>query len=456
MTNETLLLQLRAESMSSDLQRLKSRFKSVPDRRIDLNSLTAALTTAVDQIKKTRQDLIDLPVGGVQDKMDEIDHDLIAVRRNLTNALSAIENMKAKCFRVDESPIGSDYTAGLNTRTATAEQDIHRIKEMLKKSEPPDSIWKSLRETAASGSEPMFAEYVEFLGGVALRDTGFDEGISIVADELWKSHAPGGGKSNFIAIPARQQALQHTLARIIRVTFPDWTIWSLPATALEFWRVVVSVSIDATLKASLGNLSNEQKAKIDATCNEQLGDAYATYTMGPSYALLAISLMLDPAMDAHQNRVRAILYMLECMDNKEGDLNKPYRNVRRQLLQAWNAARRQFNRAPLGLDADEPSSADTQDSEGTGVRIVVGALWRILGNVTSSGFVVDVWNEVQKWIPHLLSGSVERIPIAAGAEMRHVLTAGWLARVSPERSLSVDELTKAVQQLRDRMLQKGV
>jgi hypothetical protein len=447
--------------MSADLQRLKIRFKSMPNRGIDLNLLFETLTKANMKLGQIRQGVIGLPdLAGdlsrmkIQPNVDELEMALKNVRNEIEAVRQAITAMKDKCFRVVESAIGPEFSASLTKRTSAAEQGVNSTKDLLQRRAAPESIWASLQKTASS-ADPIFAEYVELLGGVALRDTGLDEGISAVVDELWRTFVPGGGKSNFIAIPSRQRDLKHTLARIIRVMLPDWTIWTLPATALEFWVVVASVDIGDSLKAKLGNLSAEGAPEIDLSRMEYLGDAYATYTMGPSYALLAVSLMLDPAIDAHQDRVRAVLHMLECMDNKASELDQPYKSVRRQLLKAWNAARAQFNREQLNLDIDDPSSAATSDPDGAPVRVVVDALWDTLRSLTSAGFVVDVWNEVQDWVPKLLSGGENEISIAAGAEIRHVLSAGWLARVSPDRTLPVEKLTEAVQRLRDRVLGKG-
>src|SRR5262249_40371373 len=67
-------------------------------------------------------------------------------------------------------------------------------------------------------SERLFQEYVDLVSGVALRDTGFDRGIARLAEELLK---PGGTIGSFtwntLTIPAREEALAVTAARIVRL-----------------------------------------------------------------------------------------------------------------------------------------------------------------------------------------------------------------------------------------------
>src|SRR5262249_7748888 len=97
--------------------------------------------------------------------------------------------------------------------------------------------WKTFFTQANQINEAMFAQYIEFIGGLALRDAGFDEGISRLANELLRGCCTRNPEA-LLAIPTRQSAVAMTMTRIIRVTFPDWTIWALPSTALEFWHVV--------------------------------------------------------------------------------------------------------------------------------------------------------------------------------------------------------------------------
>lgn len=460
MTNENLLLRLRVESLSANISRLRGHLKSMPDRRCDLSDLAANLGKVNEQIDKARKAMIFLETGLPETAitgLQETEQDLRSARNVLSKAVSAIERMKRECFRIEETSVGGEIATSLEERTRPALQTVNAIEELLEHSAKTNLIWERLRKAANVEAEPIFAEYVEFLGGVALRDTGFDEGISKVADELLRTYTLGGGPTNILAMPTHQQALTKTLARIIRVTFPNWTIWALPATAFEFWRVVASQNIGKTLDDALENLPTEERTKIAPEDMECLGDAYATYTMGPAYAFFAVTILLDPLSEQHHRRTRTILHMLECMDSRESPLNPPYKGVRIQLLEAWNAARVQMQQAPLNMTPDNGEIDDTGNSVlegGAGVRILVRVFWKTLRSVTSAGFVVDVWNEIQKWVPDLIAGKVENIQIATGAELRHVLNAGWLARISSERDPTID-LTKAIGQLRDKVLQKG-
>jgi hypothetical protein len=88
-------------------------------------------------------------------------------------------------------------------------------------------------------SHEIFREFLELLGGLALRDRIHEEYACRFADELISECAELVGKTTSFAIPATEDALSSTLRRVARISFPDWHLWALPLVAYEYGQVVV-------------------------------------------------------------------------------------------------------------------------------------------------------------------------------------------------------------------------
>src|SRR5207244_7964566 len=138
----------------------------------------------------------------------------------------------------------------------------------------------------------VFSNYVEFLGGLALRGAGLDEGICRIADELMRSCGSFGPTHwSALTIPASQEAM--TLARSIRVRFPEWTIWAVPLTAHELGQVVIrepgTPDFEKYVKRQFPNAKTKQQH-----LRVLLADAFTTYVIGPASACSVIVLKLHP------------------------------------------------------------------------------------------------------------------------------------------------------------------
>jgi hypothetical protein len=460
MTNDTLLLRLRAETLQANLFRLKCHL-ATPDRMADLGTLaetTEAARKAVGRADRSRmafRDKIDQGEviawketiqlgedGTVETVFEEMKEELDRARKSLLALQTTIDQMKIKCFRVAETPVGSDIVEGLHAKMSPLIAELRKIQAV---DNDPDNLaggWEALRKKS-SATEPIFTDYMELLGAAALRDTGFDEKISFFADELLRSTG-----RKLLALPTRRQALATTFTQIIRVTFPDWTLWALPSVALEFWKVVVGQQVEAVLEANLQSLSAGERALIKPEYKPCLGDAYATYTMGPAYAYYAVGLSLEIESEPDQSRVRAILAMLEEME--ESRIGTRYRDVRSQLLNAWNAARAQWKQPPLDWILDDREAGD---AEAKGMRAYIRGFRKTLETETSAKFGTAIWDTSQPWVTLLVEDKADQINVPNGAELRHLLNAAWLARVDANRD-DANDLNAAVRKLQDKVKER--
>jgi len=150
-------------------------------------------------------------------------------------------------------------------------------------------MWRYYCETVLPQTQSLFRDYVDLLRGLALRDSELDDGISRIGDELLKP-IQVTDLHHSLTIPAHQEALTKTVARIIRLSFPEWTIWALPLIAHEF-AYLLPTRRDIEIL-----IENEQTNRgIDRRhIEDYFADIFAASSMGPAYACAAVMLRFDP------------------------------------------------------------------------------------------------------------------------------------------------------------------
>src|SRR5262249_49947527 len=134
-----------------------------------------------------------------------------------------------------------------------------------------------------------FSAYVDLLLGIALRSARFgDEDVSIgelflIADGLPSAWPRVDGWAwQSLAVPSWIDQTHSTEAMVLRVGFPEWTIWALPLLQHEFAHIFANRPGNDKLRG----------AKVDAVA---LADALAVLAAGPAYAFATLLLRLDPA-----------------------------------------------------------------------------------------------------------------------------------------------------------------
>jgi hypothetical protein len=330
------LLRIRVETLKANINKIKSHLEMIPDRRIQLDELQAHLTKMSASLIKARRIVFDAKMEtegnapGVSKSLGEVEEQMMNVVSELQGAREDIAKMHKECFPFVETDVGKAIAKHLNARTSPFIKVIGALEDGLLK---PDANlkqhWKTVLSTADDVTQSIFAEYIEFLGGLALRDRGFDEGISRVADKLLGTYSTK--LDPMLAIPTRRQAVAMSLARILRVTYPDWTIWALPSSAHEFWNVVAQKEVAEDLCSKLRLVTGNDTDNVEPRFNDCLGDAFATYTMGPAYAFFAIFLLLNPSSPftsganaaADDVRAHAICEMLTLMNSEGPEFTPP-------------------------------------------------------------------------------------------------------------------------------------
>ena len=340
--------------------------------------------------------------------------------------------------------------ATLRDKIDTADQEGEAGAEAMR------AAWTEYSDRLYTSSERLFHEYVNLVSGVALRDTGFDRGIARLAEDLLK---PGGTIGSFtwntLTIPAREDALAVTAARIVRLGFPEWTIWTLPLAAYE-------------LGSNYADSDKKVAERIDGLGGDKdelfvlVADAFATYFLGPAYACAAILMRLNPAQAFSGNRLVArragiILSALTQMSKNASGVQDHYAEITSRLAVEWGDALRQTG-WDGSIDGDEMVDGDDRRAR-SGWRQLTGltvdeqtAIDRLLhafeplvhGWILSD---IEAWPKVEEWAARLRGGQeLHASDLGDLAELRYVLNAAWRARIAvrlPEVDVDdMDELAK--------------
>ena len=311
--------------------------------------------------------------------------------------------------------------------------DAAAAKDQADAAEAMQAAWKTYVDKLYKSSERLFEEYVDLVSGVAIRDTGFDRGISRLAEGLLKpGETVGNFKSNTLTIPAREEALAVTAARIVRLGFPEWTIWTLPVTAYE-------------LGSNYADSDKKVAEKVAEHGGEQgelyvlVADAFATYFLGPAYACAAILMRLNPAEAFSGDRLVAkraavILNVLRRMSGSEPGIEDHYAEITSRLAVEWAEAMRQTGWAgPANGDPLEALPLQTltglTDPEQDSIERLLAAFEPLV----QAWIVPEIrhWPKVEEWAVKLRQQRELRAnDLGEPCELRYVLNAAWRARIA--------------------------
>jgi hypothetical protein len=298
------------------------------------------------------------------------------------------------------------------------------------------AAWTKYHDRLYVSSERLFEEYVDLVSGVALRDTGFDRGIARLAEGLLKACGPIGTYNwNTLTIPAREETLAVTAARIVRLGFPEWTIWTLPLTAYELG--FDYADSDKNLSPQFAALGGDQDELLVL-----VADAFATYFLGPAYACAAILMRLNPAEAFTGKRLVAkraavILSALTQMGRATGVANH-YAEITNRLTVEWEDALRQTGwgepagpgEVVTGDDSGAQSAVPrlTDDEQAAIDRLLRAFEPRVHRPLL---WAAEAWPKIEEWAAKLRAGQeVLARDVDGLAELRYVLNAAWRARIA--------------------------
>jgi hypothetical protein len=221
---------------------------------------------------------------------------------------------------------------------------VLQLRDGVMGGDPLEEAWLHLHEIR-SDSAPLFAECLALVEGGLVRGIELDRGLCRVADALLEelSDLSDVNWERFTVLDEGEYF--HDLAEVIRLRFPDVSVWSVPVAAHEFGHYLggrFEDSRDVALSSSFVRARAAGDA-AHAILHEQFADCFATYALGPAYPCMCVLQRFDPrtadvAGDEHPDatsRVALCLDVLNRMDRDAGLLS-PFGRIIRVLGDTWD------------------------------------------------------------------------------------------------------------------------
>lgn len=453
MSDELAMIQVRLDALHSSLLEVKGAMRRVQRHRDELRELWDAVYSAENSIWAASEE-VKGPLARatpalerefrVRTSRGEDTSSLKTIVEQLRESEAAVATLQACIDRAEnltteirnravplsEEPLGR-FSAGESISQIKSLRE--KLAEIAAGNQPEDGrssgevvaeAWEAYGKVLDAEAGRLFTEYVDLLGGLALRDAGLDEGICQMADELIRRCSMVGGRDPIwysMTVPARREAMEETLARIIRLGFPEWTIWAVPLGAVEFGHVVVKQN---AVDLGVPEATNGEPDPDSVARAHFLADTFATYALGPAYACAAILLRFNPlhgyeVRDRRPPDAKRAYVVFETLE-RMNEVGGYYTDLITRLRKPWDAVLARLN--PGATPVEEDPVADD----------AVETMWNFLksGADESLYYGGDRWLAINGWPDHLIkpSGS-ETIPWNAGQhEVRDLLTAAWDAR----------------------------
>lgn len=335
-------------------------------------------------------------------------------------------------------------------------------------------------------SQSVLRECLEIIGSLAIRNQDLDKRIWYVADQLIRECLvlSTGNQHYYLLVHGMEDTFIKTRSRILRLRFPEWTIWDLPLAAHELGHVIISENLELeknksedrrilepfvqNLRDSLvgldpewnvqnqagGKKAEETERWAEDRVHEFLADAFATYTMGPAYACSAILLRLNPSLGASDGRpsdaqrAHVILSML-AWANTLWPLAPPYREVIEELQGYWNETLKRVN--PHGKLTSEYEDWLKQLAEAFGKDAGPNSLRR--SALYPSKEEREGWLRAQnwalEWMAQLQSNNNFNEPNTSSENLRDVLNAAWFCRLQIIKTMRQGDINQQIRSLKD-------
>ncbi|MFD7322601.1 hypothetical protein ACFV9D_16155 [Streptomyces sp. NPDC059875] len=213
------------------------------------------------------------------------------------------------------------FEASLSTRCNDCSEKIAKLRRSLRSGAAPRNIWGDLEALIEDQCQPLFADYVDLLGGLTLRDTDLDDRVCDITDTLLAEVAREP-YTHLLAVPSRRATLPGPLDFLIKLGFPEWTIWNVPLVGheigLDISRISSNVGIIDDLKEAAPDHSDDFLRHLFA-------DSIAAYSIGPAFCCAAVLMRFQPDHDAQNThtptdveRAFVIHRTLQRMDSAKG------------------------------------------------------------------------------------------------------------------------------------------
>lgn len=362
MTHPGELLPLRLTALEQDINtvraavrraKLRGQFIEKATKRIrectpQLRGLRATLNALNDAM--TEEPRIGELIGETSFKLDEYLRDLPDLTKELVGAVQDVaDNLgRAAATTVSIDDRSKALEASLERRCDELSNELKELRTKVdtESHEKRREHWKTY-EVLLVKARPVFCEYVDFLGGLTVRDTGLDDRVCEMTDALLNRFV-GTTPQKSLPLPARQAGLGYALDSVVLLGFPEWSIWGIPLVGHEIGLAYANDQNDPRL-VELIRTYVAKGAHNEEYVRQLVADAFAAYTLGFCYACAALLLRLSPRHDQEHrydeppdiDRARVIMFTLRAGGDTAPESGGTYSDDVERLGEMWEAAVRE-------------------------------------------------------------------------------------------------------------------
>jgi hypothetical protein len=350
----------RARDTIVDGQRRYEAFLSLPEQA------RARIQTLLKDIRDTKDATEAGEVDEVEQRLNTLETSLQTWRTELLTQKKDADAL----MRRTEALMPSESRRDLQAFLMRAAETRSRL----------GSDWASYRQQV-DVCDGLFNEYVDLLRGFALRDAGFDRELFRVADHLpalW-GHDELGYPWRSLTIPARAERQMPTAAKVLRIGFPEWTVWALPLLQHEFAHVFVGNS--PTLRRIAFGERLPSSDSYDRTLRAKcLADATATLVTGPAYACAALLMRLKPYRSGDDpDGLRRDAELLASLQRAAPSVSGDLAGKVDRLVADWRTAIEQAGTPVAAFDAAlaDAHTPSFEDDDTARAAVIIVALRRV-------------------------------------------------------------------------------
>ncbi|MFD9946234.1 hypothetical protein ACFWYW_43130 [Nonomuraea sp. NPDC059023] len=423
-----LILTIRLDCLLADLDRISGAVTDAIRKREHMREVMDALQEAENAVGELasnaapiKQELARPGKGRLGDlgnrplttSITDLDGHIRAVEDGVARIRETIEPLSDRMVELEKQTVLEE---DLRAATGNLRFEAEKLRDRLD-SDGADlpELWRGYAEFVKTEAEPVYDNYVEFVAGLAMRDSAVEDSVCMVTDHLLTRML---GPHQALSLPSRTPAF--SMRAVIKLGFPDWNIWGVPLAAREAGASVVKHAADKA------RMLNELLARPPTPYAARLAeDALAAFMLGPAYARAMFTFRLHPSMPSVANlhpsvpsvaklppdtlRAQMILSMLRLAGPADGQ--DAFAEEVDQLEDFWTDLLRQ-----LGVPPEPVLDPDF-------CRHLHTALHRD----RLRGFSAKNWADVQTCADHLLLGDTLP-PLTPVDRVVILLNAGWVAR----------------------------
>jgi hypothetical protein len=432
------LMQIRVEVLRRNLESihdlsgtLEGRYQRHEDLRVPLEHAKKSVTDVLHKVSSTAAkmqpgDPSEENIRDLVQMLYELPADLNAASRELVALLKSLDQIR------------KTYT-DLPGDREQLKQYLVSAQGMISSLTP--ATYMRYREQV----EALFADYVDVLAGLALRDAGFSKlgEIFTIAEELPRACGPVEGFTwKSFAVPSTDEGLRRSQSMVLHVGFPEWTLWAVPLVQHEFSYELLTktgmwLTDDASeqgRRAPVG-AAGRRRWHEEESERRRLADIAATLVTGPAYASAMLALRLDPSSvgrndDVTRRSASVLAALKHVADQMDEGSTLPL--VAERMQCEWVAAVKETSGKPDALKEHlEATDAITDTAEHLARYLHPPWLWAMH------------WDTTHAWAENMVAETAidlgKRRKRYQLVELLMLMNAAWLCRIAPTEAGDVTD-----------------